>query len=176
VLDVPVLTTDRLLLRGFEERDFPAYLAMVSDSEVTRYLGDGRPLGEIEAWRQLAQVLGHWLMRGFGLWAVEERATGELVGRIGLLEPRGWPGFEVAYTIARPHWRRGFAREGAQAALGYARQTLRRTDIISIIRPDNVGSIAVAKALGAERSHAVEFFGAPSDIYRYPAPGRIGAD
>jgi RimJ/RimL family protein N-acetyltransferase len=167
-LDIPTITTDRLRLRGFEERDFPAYRAMVADPEVMRFLGDGRPLGEIEAWRQLAQILGHWLLRGFGLWAVEEKVSGKLVGRVGLLEPSGWPGFEVAYTIARPSWHQGYARESAQAALEYARTVLGRTDIISIIRPDNAASIRVATGLGAHRTHSVEFFGASSDIYRYP--------
>ena len=62
---MPILPTDRLRLRGFAERDREAYAAM----------------------------LGHWLLRGFGLWAVEERATGALVGRVGLPESTGGPGF-----------------------------------------------------------------------------------
>lgn len=139
-----------------------------------RFLGDGRPLSEIDAWRQLATILGHWLLRGFGLWAVEERATGILVGRVGLLEPGGWPGFELAYTLSPAVWGRGYAREAAGAALQFARRDLGRTDIISIIRPDNVASVRVATALGATRSHTIEFFGAPSDVYRY-APSPTGA-
>jgi RimJ/RimL family protein N-acetyltransferase len=164
---IPTIETPRLRLRGFTESDFPAYRAMVNDPNVMRYLGDGRPLDEIDAWRQLAFVLGHWVLRGFGLWAVEERASGRLVGRVGLLEPSGWPGFEVAYTIAPAVWKQGYAREAAGAALRHAQDVLGRTDIISIIRPDNVASVRVATALGATHSHAIEFFGAPADIYRY---------
>lgn len=169
-LEIPTLDTARLRLRAFSEADFPAYRALVADPEVMRFLGDGRPLSEIDAWRQLATIVGHWVLRGFGLWAVEERATGQFVGRVGLLEPGGWPGFELAYTIAPTFWRRGYAREAAGAALRYAQQTLRRTEIISVIRPDNVASVRVASALGATRSHAIEFFGASADIYRYPVP------
>ena len=165
---VPRLDTERLRLRGFEPSDFEPYAAMMADPEVTRYLGDGRPLARAEAWRQLAFLAGHWALRGFGVWAVEERSTGELVGRIGCLEPEGWPGFEVAYTLARHAWGRGYAREGAAAALAHARETLGRPDIISIIRPDNVPSVRVACALGATRDGTVEFFGSPADIYRYP--------
>lgn len=99
-LDIPTIDTPRLRLRAFTEADFPAYQTLVADADVMRYLGDGRPLNEIDAWRQLAGILGHWLLRGFGLWAVDERSTGRFVGRVGLLEPSGWPGFEVAYTIA----------------------------------------------------------------------------
>lgn len=168
-LEIPTIDTPRLRLRAFTEADFPSYLALVSNPDVMRYLGDGRPLGEIEAWRQLATILGHWVMRGFGLWAVEDLASGQFVGRVGLLEPSGWPGFEVAYTIAPSVWGRGYAREAAGAALHHAQTALDRTDIISIIRPDNVASVRVATALGATRSHSIEFFGAPSDIYKYAA-------
>jgi hypothetical protein len=98
---IPQLHTERLCLRGYEPRYFEPYAAMMADPEVTRYLGDGRPVSRADAWRQLAYLIGHWTLRGFGLWAVEERATGELIGRIGCLEPEGWPGFEIAYTLVR---------------------------------------------------------------------------
>ena len=166
--DVPELRTERLLLRGFEARDFEPYAAMMADADVTRHLGDGKPLPRAEAWRQLATFIGHWSLRGFGLWAVEERATGALLGRIGCLDPEGWPGFEVAYTLARSAWGRGYAREGAAAALRFARETRGRTEIVSIIRPENARSIRVATALGAAPADTVEFFGSPAVLYRYP--------
>jgi RimJ/RimL family protein N-acetyltransferase len=168
VTGIPRLTSARLILRGFEARDFDAYAAMMADPEVTRYLGDGRPFERAEAWRQLAMLMGHWVLRGFGIWAVEERATGAFAGRIGCFEPEGWPGLEVAYTLARPFWGRGYAREGAQVALAYAHETLGRPHVISIIRPANAASIRVAEALGATRDGEVEFFGSPALIYRYP--------
>ena len=171
MIDIPVLATERLVLRAFEERDLDAYAAIMADPAVTRFLADGAPLSRDDAWRQMAMILGHWMLRGFGLWAVEERATGTLLGRIGCHEPEGWPGFEVAYTLGRPYWGRGFAREGARAALGHARAALGRRDIISIIRPGNAGSIRVAESLGATREREVPFFGAPALIYRYPPTG-----
>ena len=166
--DVPPLATERLLLRGFEARDFDAYAEMMADPEVARFLSDGKPLSRPDAWRQLAMFAGHWVLRGFGVWAVEERATGEFIGRVGCMQPEGWPGFELAYTLARPAWGRGYAREAAAAGLAYARETLGRESIISIIRPANAPSIRVATALGATRDGTVEFFGSPADIYRYP--------
>ena len=165
---IPTLRTERLLLRALAPRDFEPYAAMMADPEVPRHLGDGRPLGRGEAWRQMAMFVGHWTLRGFGLWAVEERATGAFVGRIGCFEPEGWPGFEIGYTLARAAWGRGYAREGAAASLRWARETLGRDEIISIIRPANAGSIRVATALGATEDGTVEFFGAPAAIYRYP--------
>jgi RimJ/RimL family protein N-acetyltransferase len=166
-IDIPEIATPRLQLRAFAASDIDAYAAMMADPDVARYLGDGRPLSRAEAWRQLAVLAGHWSLRGFGLWAVEERQTGRFIGRIGCYEPEGWPGFEIAYALAKPAWGRGYAREGAGAALTYARETLDRKDIVSLIRPANAASIRVAEALGAVHDGEIEFYGAPALVYRY---------
>ena len=166
--DVPRLETARLILRGFTPADVEPYVRMLADPEVARFLRDGQPLHRVDAWRQLAMLIGHWELRGFGLWAVEERASGRLIGRIGCHEPEGWPGFELGYALARDAWGQGYAREGAAAALAFARRELGRDAIISLIRPANSASIAVAEHFGARRTGSVEFFGAPTDIYTYP--------
>ena len=100
-----------------------------------RYLGEGRPLSRSDAWRQMAMILGHWRLRGYGLWAVEERATGTLVGRIGFFEPEGWPDFELGWMLGRHAWGKGYATEGARRALAYAFTELGRDHLISLIRP-----------------------------------------
>lgn len=165
---VPQIVTDRLILRGLVTDDFEAYARIMADPDVTRYLGEGRPLTRFEAWRHMAAIVGHWALRGFGIWAVEERSTGRLIGRIGCHEPEGFPAFEVGYVLARDAWGRGYAREGVAASLQYARETLGRTEITSIIRPANAVSIRVATSFGAERAETVDFFGRPSLVYRYP--------
>ena len=167
-MDIPILETPRLRLREFRDTDFPAYAAMMGDPDVARHLADGRPLTPVEAWRQMAVFAGHWVLRGFGVWAVEERATGRFIGRIGCFYPEGWPDFEIAYTLDRPAWGRGYATEGAARALDYARTVLGRRDICSVIRPANEGSKRVATKLGATLAETVEFYGAPALIYRYP--------
>ncbi len=164
---IPTLTTDRLVLRAFVQRDINEYAAIIGDPEVTKYLGNGKPLSRTDAWRQMAMILGHWTLLGFGLWAVEEKATGALMGRIGCQQPEGFPGFEIAYTLGQPFWRRGFAREGAAAALTYARTVLGRTNIISVIRPANAGSIRVAQSLGAVFDTEIDFYNGPALVYRY---------
>lgn len=167
-LPIPELTTERLRLRGFRESDFEAYAAIMADPEVARFLGAGSALSRDDAWRQMAMILGHWVLRGFGLWAVEEKTTGRLLGRIGCHYPEGFPAFEIGYTLGRDAWGRGYAREGAAAALAYARDVLHRQEIVSVIRPDNVRSIRVAESLGAVAAERVEFFGGLSVLYRYP--------
>jgi RimJ/RimL family protein N-acetyltransferase len=168
--DVPTLTTERLLLRGFRADDFPAYAALMADARVARYLADGRPLDPADAWRQLAMFAGHWVLRGFGVWAVEERRSGAFVGRIGCFEPEGWPAFEIAYTLGPAVWGRGYASEGARAALDYAHTVLGRRGVVSVIRPANAPSIRVAERLGAMRGPEVPFYGAPALLYLYPDP------
>src|SRR5258706_14382225 len=89
------LQTERLILRMFRNSDFESFAETCADPEVMRYLGEGKPLNRGEAWRQMAMIVGHWQLRGYGLWAVEERETGNLAGRIGFYNPEGWPGFEI---------------------------------------------------------------------------------
>src|SRR5690348_9308151 len=98
VLPIPELTTARLRFRAFGESDLDAYAAIMADPEVTRFLGTPEPMSRADAWRQMAMFLGHWVLRGFGLWAVEELESGRLIGRIGCHYPEGFPGFEVGYT------------------------------------------------------------------------------
>jgi RimJ/RimL family protein N-acetyltransferase len=142
------LETPRLRLRPFLPSDFEAFARMCGDPEVVRYLGDGMPRSRIAAWFEMAAFVGHWSLRGFGEWAVEERSSGVFVGRIGLQQPEGWPDIEVGWVVCREQWGKGFATEGGQAALAYAFERLGARRVISMIHPDNEGSIRVAERLG----------------------------
>ena len=142
------LQTERLILRLFREADLDAYAEMSGDAEVMQHIGSGLPMNRAEAWRSLALMLGHWQLRGYGLWAVEERASGALVGRIGCWNPEGWPGLEVGWMLLRRYWGRGFATEGARAALRHAFLQLGCRHVLSLIRPANAASIRVAERLG----------------------------
>lgn len=160
-----VLETARLRLRMFRDDDLDAYARICADPEVMRYLGDGKPLTREDAWRQMAWILGHWQLRGYGLWAVEERATGALIGRIGHINPEGWPGFELGWMLGRAFWGRGYATEGARRALDFAFTELKQPHVISLIRPDNAASIRVAERLGESLEGRVHLFGAEALVY-----------
>jgi RimJ/RimL family protein N-acetyltransferase len=159
------LKTERLVLRMMHEEDFEQYAAMAADAEVARYLGDGRPLARADAWRQMAMFLGHWQLRGYGVWAVEEAATARLVGRIGFFNAEGWPGFEFGWVLAREFWGRGYATEGARRALEYGFTELGREHVISLIRPGNIPSIRVAERLGERLEGSTELFGSEALVY-----------
>lgn len=159
------LETDRLILRMFREEDFPQYAGFCADPEVTRFLGEGRPLNRGEAWRSMAMILGHWQLRGYGPWAVVERLTGSFIGRIGFFNPEGWPGFELGWVLGKEFWGKGYAIEGARRALDYAFTEMGRDYVISLIHPDNSASIKVAKRLGETVEGQTELFGHAVLIY-----------
>src|SRR5687767_6617732 len=159
----------------FREDDLDQYAAMAADPEVTRYLGDGRPLARADAWRQMAMIIGHWRLRGYGMWAAEEAATGRLAGRIGFFNPEGWPGFELGWVLAREHWGKGYASEGARRALEYAFTEMSREHVISLIQPDNRGSIRVAERIGERLEGKTEIFGHEVLVYGIDRVGRDAA-
>lgn len=92
---IPTLETDRLILRALREEDFAAEYDFFA-SETSRFVGG--PLPEHRTWRALATVIGHWALRGFGFWALEDKATGTYQGRVGLWYPLGWKEREIAWT------------------------------------------------------------------------------
>jgi RimJ/RimL family protein N-acetyltransferase len=118
------LETERLLLREFRAADVPAYAPMLADPDVMRYMGEGKTFTADEAWRAVAGMLGHWRLLGYGMWALEEKGSGALVGRAGFLDPPGWPGFELGWMLGKPYWRRGYATEAAARCLRYAFEEL----------------------------------------------------
>jgi len=153
------LKTERLLLRQFRHDDIDAYAAMCADADVMRHIGEGKPLSREDAWRNMAMMAGHWTLRGYGMWAVEELSSGSLVGRVGLYYPEGWPGQEVGWMLARPHWGKGYAFEAARAAVAHAFDTLQWPRVISLIDPENRRSIALAERLGERLTGEVEIRG-----------------
>lgn len=161
------LETERLRLRMWsEEQDFDRYAQICADPEVMRYLTpQGKPLTRAEAWRQMAFMVGHWQLRGYGHWVVEEKASGNLVGRIGFLNPEGWPGFEIGWTLARESWGKGYATEGARRALRYAFTEMGQEHVISLIHPENRNSIRVAERLGEKLEGETDAVGIRVLIY-----------
>jgi len=151
-MNVPVVETERLTLRGFTAADVDAMLAIYADPEVAQFITfDGKPQNREYVWRVMTNMAGHWALRGYGMWAVEEKQTGALIGHVGPYYPEGWPGQEIGWTIAREHWGKGYATEAARASLDYAARTLRWPRVIHIINPLNVRSITIAEKIGSKK-------------------------
>jgi RimJ/RimL family protein N-acetyltransferase len=124
--------------------------ALHKDSEVAKCLtGGAPPTVDIDVvWRNIAMMVGHWHLRGYGHWLVADRASEQVVGRVGFWYPSGWPGVELSWLIRRSEWNRGLATEAARAALAWAWQETAVQEVISLIRPENHRSIRVAEKLG----------------------------
>jgi len=168
-MKIPELETERLRMRAFRNDHLDAYAAMCADAEVMKYIGPGATQTRGEAWRAMASMLGHWELRGFGMWALEKKGTGELVGRAGFIEPEGWPGFELGWLLGRQHWGHGYASEAARAALDWGRKTLGRDRVISLIRPGNKRSVKVATGLGHVLAGDTKLFGRKVLVYEWRA-------
>jgi RimJ/RimL family protein N-acetyltransferase len=148
VSTVPELITERLLMRGWRDEDFEPWAAILGDPLVARGLGQDAGMTPFEAWRDMVIMAGHWALKGYGNWVLEERDSGELVGRAGLYYPPDWPELEVGWTVAREHWGKGYAPEAARAAAAWGTEHLRLRHIVSLIHPSNEQSIRVAEKLG----------------------------
>jgi RimJ/RimL family protein N-acetyltransferase len=161
------LLTPHLRLRQFTEADFEPLAAMNADPEAMRYTGFGGALERWQSWNSLAAILGHWQLRGYGTFCVEERGgASQFAGRVGVNDFTGYPGFEIGWMIARPLWGRGYATEAAEAVRDWAFQTLGRDHAIHLIRPANLASQAVARKLGAHIERQMTFHGHTTDVWR----------
>jgi len=165
---IPQLETERLVLREFRADDFEAFASFMADPDVTRYL-TGSPMSRADTWRSLASSLGHWSLRGYGTWAVERKADKAFMGRVGMINPEGWPGLEIGWTLGKSYWGGGYATEAAACAMRYAFLTQPAEKLISCIHPENGPSQAVAKRLGETKGARSEIiFGGtsfPIDIW-----------
>jgi RimJ/RimL family protein N-acetyltransferase len=156
---IPTLQTERLTLRALSEADVEPLYRLMQDPDVMRYVGDRRVPTLPETWRAVAGWLGHWTLRGYGLWAIQERKSGAVIGRAGIINPEGWPGAEVGYLLGRPWWGRGYATEAARAAMDWGFTAIGFDRLLSLIDPDNAASIRVAERLGETLAGDAEVFG-----------------
>jgi RimJ/RimL family protein N-acetyltransferase len=152
---IPRLETERLVLREYRPDDFEAFASFMADPDVVRYL-HGTPMARADSWRLMATAIGHWSLRGYGTWAVERKSDGAFIGRVGLINPEGWPGLEVGWTLGKPYWGQGYATEAARASLDYAFLTQPADRVISCIDPGNKPSQSVALRLGESKGPSAE--------------------
>jgi RimJ/RimL family protein N-acetyltransferase len=166
---IPVMQTERLTMRGPRLGDFDPVAAFL-DSDRAAHVGGRRR--RRDAWRTFASLLGHWELRGYGMWSVDETATGAFVGMIGLYDPEDWFAPEIGWWIVDASREgRGYAREAALAARRYAYDIVGWREAFSVIAPENARSIRLAERLGATLDRTVgSEDGGPALIYRHPGP------
>lgn len=143
----PVLETARLILRPTASEDLDAWARMMADAEAARFIGGVQPRSP--AWRFMATMAGSWVLKGFGMFSVIEKSSGQWVGRIGPWQPEDWPGTEVGWGLARQAWGKGYAVEAATATIDWVFDHLGWDEVIHCIDPENTPSQKVAQRLGS---------------------------
>ncbi len=143
----PVIETARLILRPPQAEDFSGFCELMADEASARFIGGVQTPETV--WRTLCVLAGAWTINGFSMFSVIEKDSGRWIGRLGPWQPAGWPGTEVGWGLLTSAQGRGYAIEGASAAMDYAVDILGWTEIIHCIDAKNAPSIKVAERLGS---------------------------
>lgn len=162
-----IFETPRLTFRLLVQDDFADLYRMYGDSEIRKFFPDGVRTAE-ETMEELEYYLqGHPKDPRLGLWAAIEKATGNLVGRAGLLiwEIDGQNEIEIAYMIDKSRWREGFGAESAKGLVDYAFNSLNIPKVIALIDPTHDASIRTAESVGLTFEKETEMDGLPTVIY-----------
>jgi RimJ/RimL family protein N-acetyltransferase len=170
-MNVPVLETERLRLREWRAEDFPAFADFWADETTARFVGG--TCSRDDAWRRMSLYAGHWLLRGYGEWAIEERASGRFAGYCGPWNLEGWPEPEISWGLVKAFHGRGYATEAARRARTYAYEELGWPTAVSFIAAENIASQRVAERLGARYEGTAELRGHPVGVYRHPGPTEL---
>ncbi len=165
---VPTLRTTRLTLRAPRLEDFEPYAAFFASDRATH---EGGPYGRREAWREFAASTACWALRGYGVWSIEDTATGDWLGETGLFHPDYYPEPEIGWTLTADAEGQGYAQEAARAARNWAYDAAGLETLVSYIAPANARSIRLAERLGAWRDDAArQPVDDPCLVYRHPGP------
>ncbi len=155
----PILETDRLLLRRWRVSDREPFRAINADRRVMEFFPALLTAEETD--QAIVRIEKHFEEHGFGLYAAELRATGTMVGYVGLSIPRFhapfMPAVEIGWRLAFEVWGQGLATEGAHAAVEHAFRNLRLAMIVSFTVPGNVRSRRVMEKIGMVRDAAGDF-------------------
>ncbi|NCN83525.1 MAG: GNAT family N-acetyltransferase [Sphingomonadales bacterium] len=139
------IETERLILRPPNGDDFEGWAAFQADAQTMTYIGGAK--SRAESWRDLCAMVGAWRVRGYGMFSLILKDSGQWIGRIGPWYPDGWPGTEVGWAVAPAFAGKGYALEAAVASMNYAVDVLGWDDICHTIDPANIASIKLAERL-----------------------------
>jgi RimJ/RimL family protein N-acetyltransferase len=154
----PMIETKRLILRQWRASDVVPNTAMLSDPPTARFI-------TADGWRNAAIMAGHWVLNGVGMFVVEEKSSGQFVGRVGPWFPPSWPGFEIGWGLAKEFRGKGYALEAAHAAINWSFATFELDRIIHCIDRENEASKAVARRLGASIEGETTLIGHAADVW-----------
>jgi ribosomal-protein-alanine N-acetyltransferase len=161
-----VLKTSRLILREFVPQDADALALVISDPETMRYYPSPFDRTGVEEW--IARNIRRYQANRHGLWALELKSTGEMIGDCGitLQHVDGEQLLEIGYHLRRDMWGHGFATEAARACRDFGFTEFRADCLISLVRPENVASCRVAGRNGMKTWKETVRMGLRHCVYR----------
>ncbi|GIT91202.1 GNAT family acetyltransferase [Jannaschia pagri] len=164
--NIPTLETRRLILRGPEPEDYPDFKATFA-SYRSRFMGG--PLNAYEAWMLYAAEIGHWDIRGFGMWMIHAKDDDRTLGMAGGWQPAGWPERELAWIIWPGAAGQGYALEATHAVRRhlYAQGW---DGAVTYVDPKHLDSIRLCERLGAKRDPQAPTIDGNDVAYRHPGP------
>lgn len=142
---IPRLETERLTLREPRLADFEHWAAFFASP---RSIHERGMMPRAQAWKVWAGDVALWMLRGYGPFGIEDRATGAYVGEVGIYQPEGYPEAELGWFVVPEAEGKGYAREAARAVMLWARDRLGFTRLVNYIDPANERSIALGLRLG----------------------------
>lgn len=169
---IPILETKRLVLRGPEPEDYPNFKATFA-SYRSRFMGG--PLNAYETWMLYAAEIGHWNIRGYGMWMIHDKETDETLGMAGGWFPAKWPEREIAWIIWPEKAGHGYALESTHAVRRYFYNELGWDGAVSYIDPKNLDSIRLAERLGAVKDKSAPSVDGHDVVYRHPSPETLAS-
>ena len=165
---MPEIETAHLRLRMFRPDDLDALAPIYADPAVMRYMRTGKPAPRERTEYALHWMIDYWNLHGMGLWAVEHKADGALIGQCGLFYLDKTTEVEVAYLLAQAYWGQGLATEAARAALCYGFETLALDRIVAVVRPENTGSQRVLEKAGLRLEGDARYYDMDVKYYALP--------
>lgn len=146
-----VLQTPRCIIREITVEDVDELYRIYADPSITRYMEDLFADKEEEAAYTKNYIRNVYGFYGYGMWIIDRKATGEVIGRAGVEYKEDTGGLELGYMIAEPYQRQGYAEEVCRAILNYTRQELGFEKIFSFVKPENEASVGLCKKLEMEQ-------------------------
>ena len=152
-ISIPTFEEGRLRYRAPRWDDFETYAEFRGS---VRAKGIGGPHSRGASFDSMADIIGHWHLRGYGRWLIADRETDEPLGVVGLMYPEDWPEPEIAWTVFEAAEGKGVAYEAACFTRKYAYEALGWPTLISCTLIDNIRSHALAKRMGAFHEYDFE--------------------
>lgn len=164
----PVLETERLILRGWKLEDFPFFAGFWADPDRTKFFLSGVQ-NEAQSWTAFTAMAGEWSLRKFGQFAIQLKAGEHAIGHAGIWYPPDLDEPELAWSLYPGNDGNGYATEAARKVISWATSHLGLPPMMSFVHPENHGSVAVAKRLGATFERETTLRGDPRWVFRHQA-------